>query len=116
MISNRAEKKLLKAIEDEFENASITYGALYNSSHEGFAILLEEIEEMESEKKAFDISKIMLWNAIKKNSFNDQKRDLIEMEICAFKMLKENLQVCAVIEKFKETLENLEQKEKQNEN
>lgn len=115
MISNRAEKKLFKAIEDELENASITYGALYHSSHEGFAILLEEIEEMESEKKAFDILKIMLWNAIKKNSFDLQYKDLIKMEICAFKMLKENLQVCAVIEKFKKTLENLEEKEIKNE-
>lgn len=116
MFSKKAEKKLFKAIEDEFENAC-SYGALYNSSHEGFAVLQEEIEEMEDEKSIFDGDKFIFWSTIKKNEFDHQFQKLIDMEIHAFKMLKENLQICAVIKKLKKTLENEKaKKEKQNEN
>lgn len=114
MISKKAEKNLFKAIENELENAC-SYGALYNSSHEGFAILQEEIDEMEDEKEDFNSEKNLLWLAIKKNRFDLQNKDLIKMEIHAFKMLKENLQICAVIKKLKKTLENLEEKEIKNE-
>lgn len=115
MFSKKAEKKLFKAIEDELENAC-SFGALYNSSHEGFAVLQEEIDEMEDEKEDFNSEKNLLWIAIKKNRFDLQYKDLIKMEIHAFKMLKENLQICAVIKKLKKTLENEKaKKEKQNE-
>lgn len=50
MSFNTKSYDLMKQLVDsEKESAISSYGAIYNSNHEGYAVLLEEIEETEHE-------------------------------------------------------------------
>jgi NTP pyrophosphatase (non-canonical NTP hydrolase) len=65
----------LTAVKNEFERASGMY-APFNSAHEGYAVLLEEVEE--------------LWDEVKKSP---KKRDLAKMK-------EEAIQVAAMALRF----------------
>lgn len=56
--------KALEDIEDELDNASHAYGP-FNSPHEGYAVILEELDEM--------------WDDIKANRFPDSKKEAIQV-------------------------------------
>lgn len=47
--STKTGKLVNDLIQAEYNNACDNYGSSYNSLHEGYAILLEEIEESENE-------------------------------------------------------------------
>lgn len=66
---------LVSAIRSEFESASARYGA-FNSAHEGYSVLLEEVDE--------------LWEEVKKSP---KKRDMNAMR-------NEAMQVAAMALRF----------------
>ena len=49
MIDTLADGHLNSAVECELNNIRKVYGQQYNSLHEGYAVLLEEVEETQSE-------------------------------------------------------------------
>ena len=57
-------KKILQWIEDELHKATHSYGP-FNSSHEGYAVIKEEVDEM--------------WDDIKTNKFASSKLEAIQV-------------------------------------
>lgn len=88
----------------EYHNACEHFGDKYNSLHEGFAVLLEEIEEVKEQHKKLRLIKTV-WNEIK-NNVSEETIDCtltlmhasIELEIA------ELAQCAAVVEKMINTI------------
>ena len=92
-------------IQAEYENACEKFGDKYHSLHEGYAILLEEVEEAEKETKFLEKWLDNFWNSIRNNNSFDKKECIEEMIECVENAIKELAQCGAVIMKIKNTLE-----------
>ena len=92
-------------IQAELENIIKQYGDKYNSLHEGYAILKEELEEAVIELKAFNTCFNMYWVAIKDNDKVETEKNIKYMIYYHEKMIKELAQVGAVLQKIKNTAE-----------
>jgi hypothetical protein len=95
-------------IQAEYLNACEKFGEKYNSLHEGYAVLKEEVEEVETE--VLQIDKIMksFWGVIKlyPNETIEQYEEEIEsLEHFVECAIKELAQVGAVLMKIKNTLQ-----------
>ena len=96
-------KELLSSAEklaDEELKRSYEKFPAFNSPHEGYAVLLEEIDEHEDDTQYIRVDKNTLWNAVKKNdkelsvaAINALKRD-------ALHAAAEAIQVAAMAQKF----------------
>jgi len=87
-----------QAINEELKNAK-EYGEKYNSVHEMYGILKEEIEEMFYEADGVKDNLAFVWNFIKKDNGERQTEFLKMIENYAEKTALEALQVCAVCRK-----------------
>ena len=102
MIAEKATESINQAVVYELQNIVKKYGAVYNSEHEGYAVLLEEVDEAgdalaDVEKKLTDI-----WLAIKANELK-----LFDIHLCnefALALAEEAVQVAAVCERFEATV------------
>lgn len=90
-------------IQAEFKNACKKFGEKYNSLHEGYAVLLEEVEEVKEQTRKLRLIKV-IWNEIKDNNNNKLYKLLDLMEIGVICAIKELAQVGAVLMKIKNTL------------
>ena len=72
--AKETEKLVQDLIQAEYKNACNNWGEMYNSLHEGYAVLLEELEEAKSEFDKLVINTERIWKEIKdfNNSFNDR--------------------------------------------
>lgn len=102
--SENTEKLVKELIDVEYKNACECYGEKYNSLHEGYAVLLEEVEEVKEQTKKLRLIKVM-WNEIKNDNKNILCKLLDLMEIGVICAIKELAQVGAVIRKLQNTLE-----------
>ena len=103
MIKQETKDLIEQAVKIEYENAC-SYGKVYNSEHEAWAVIKEELEEAEEE---LDFSKdymTMIWNLIKLNK-KDKDFFLDNLERHARNMVAEGCQVLACIQKFKKTID-----------
>lgn len=106
--SPETEKLTQDLIQAEYLNAVVNFGEKYNSLHEGYAVLLEEVEEARSEFDKLVINTERIWKEIK--DFNNSIYDRNEL-ICLCKKatdytydtIKELAQVGAVLMKIKNT-------------
>ena len=98
------------AITAETEKASKDWGTLYNSEHEAWAVLNEEIEEAnEALIKIASISSV-LWNFVRKAKKQEddkkQTRDNLEyLKGHAQELAIEAVQIAAVAQKYIDTME-----------
>lgn len=104
MIAEKASESIDQAVAYELQNIVKKYGASYNSEHEGYAVLLEEVEEAKeclqiAEEKLKD-----LWKSVRKNVYADDT--LWKIKVAAINMAQEAVQVAAVCERFEETIKN----------
>ncbi len=74
----------------------------FASPHEGYAVLLEEFEELMDELRFFESYKRALWDGIKKNENVTQYVD--GMEKSAIKTVAEAIQVAAMCKKYRDSL------------
>ena len=100
------EKLVNDLIQAEYENACEQFGDKYHSLHEGYAVLKEEVEEVESYfsrlKEVFHDVGV----AIKQNKTEHLEKYIDAYAIrCAEFSMKELAQVGAVLMKIKNTLE-----------
>lgn len=106
--SEQTEKLVDELIQAEYKNACEKFGDKYNSLHEGYAVLLEEVEEVKEQTKNLRLTKF-IWNEIKKDHKGLLYKLLELMEkgvICA---IKELAQVGAVLKKIKNTVGEVEE-------
>lgn len=101
MIDTMAEKQLTGAVESELDHIREVYGRQYNSLHEGYAVLLEEVEEAENELERVKEELSDLWLCIKQNDNKGAAEALRRINTHAYFMLQEVTQVNAVTQKFR---------------
>lgn len=111
--SAKTEQLVDELIQAEYTNACEKFGEKYNSLHEGYAVLLEEIEEVKEQTRNLRLIKF-IWNEVKKDHKDILYKLLELMEkgvICA---IKELAQVGAVLQKIKNTVGEVKECQKNN--
>ena len=86
----------------ELERARAKFTKPTNSSHEGFAVLKEEIDELDEEMDLLRVMNDVLWKNVKTDNLDKQRETLEEMRIVTVRILKEAIQVGAMIDKFRD--------------
>jgi hypothetical protein len=93
-------------IQAEYENACEQFGDKYHSLHEGYAVLKEEVEEVEEGCNGNKLFLGILWENIKgKPTYNTYSSCVDKMLHNVNHTIKELAQVGAVLLKIKNTLE-----------
>lgn len=104
MSFNTKSYDLMKQLVDsEKESAISSYGAIYNSNHEGYAVLLEEIEETEHELSEIKKHLQQVWENIKHDEKNIAA-DLVLVALASESLILESAQIHAVTDKFIQTV------------
>lgn len=101
MFDTMADAHLSQAVECEEKNIKEMYGEQYNTLHEGYAVLLEEVEETADELERVKEELSELWLCIRQNDNNGAAGALRRINTHAYSMLQETAQVNAVCKKFR---------------
>lgn len=94
-----------RLIQAEYKNACEQFGDKYNSLHEGYAVLLEEVEEVKEGYADIDTYLEELWKGIRGWELCDKKLCLHKLLADTQQAIKELAQVGAVLMKIQNTLE-----------
>lgn len=100
MFASMTEKKISEAITLEIVNAVKLHGAEYNSDHEAYAVLLEEVEETERNLDYVKNHLAMIWDAVKADDDNEVKANARIIALDAVELAKEACQIAAVCRKI----------------
>lgn len=100
MFDKMSEKYVKAAIGSETQNAIENYGLKYNSFHEGYAVLKEEVEEARDEHVQIDYAIERLWNNVKTNDVSELKNNVSAILLSAEKLALEAVQIAAVCNKI----------------
>lgn len=88
----------------EYNNACERFGDKYNSLHEGYAVLLEEIEEVKEQHKKLRLIKT-IWNEIKNNVSEKTIDSTLTLMHASIELeIAELAQCAAVVEKMIKTI------------
>ena len=87
----------------ELERANEKFDSKFNSTHEAYAILKEEVEEAEAELKNAKMMLENCWFDIKRNT--TPNRNIIAIKNCAVNLAAESIQVAAMCQKFIDSFE-----------
>lgn len=102
--SEQTEKLTLDLIQAEYLNAVVNFGEKFNSLHEGYAVLLEEVEEANEDMTRIKYSLEDFWKWIKQDTkINSKDIDIVIEEYLKY-CISELAQVGAVLMKIKNTL------------
>lgn len=85
-------------IDTELTRASEMFGK-FNSGHEGYAIIAEEVDELNDEIAYLNESKEKFWKRIKQNTY--QEADLDRIIYYAENAVYEAIQVAAMAKRYK---------------
>ena len=100
-------KELKKQVEiltnEELERANKKFMSKFNSTHEAYAVLKEEIEEAEAELKNVKMMLEDCWFDIKRDTMPN--RNIIAIKNCAINLSAESIQVAAMCKKFIDSFE-----------
>jgi len=102
MITTETKKAIAAACSSELENCK-TYGKIYNSPHEAYAVLKEELEETEENLKATKNYLNDVWQSIRSDDKEEMRLNILSLNSYALMLIYEAVQVYAVSEKFKES-------------
>ena len=100
MFAKQTETKINEALVLELTNASKTYGKEYHSLHEGYAVLLEKVEEAEQDFDYIKNHLALMWDDTKENSSDFVKASARAIAINAVELAKEAVQIGAVARKI----------------
>lgn len=96
------QEKIQALVGEELAAANALHGP-FASAHEGYAVILEEVQEAEDELEAAKLSLDCLWNAIRKDKAADVQRSCAKpIEKVALRLAGEAVQVAAMARKFME--------------
>ena len=98
-------------IQAEYKNACDNFGDKYHSLHEGYAVLLEEVEEVKTEFKLVKSWKRILWAKLRNVDFQfySENEIIANLQKVTKDTMKELAQVGAVLMKIKNTIDEVEE-------
>ena len=102
MIATKAKESIDQAVCYELQNIVKEYGPTYHSTHEGYAVLKEEVEEAAEDMKQIEQKLEHLWETIKINFPVDD--ELTRLKAVAVSLAGEAVQCAAVLERFLSTV------------
>jgi len=103
MFAPETEKLVNELIQTEYKNACEKFGEKYHSLHEGYAVLLEEVEEASEDMTRIKYSLEDFWKWIKQDTkINPKDIDIVIEEYLEY-CISELSQVGAVLMKIKNT-------------
>lgn len=102
---NAVEKDVELLIKKELKSANEKF-SLFTSAHEGYAVMLEEVEEAEAELDNIKSSLEYLWDRVKDNA-NRERLNIYARDIkkTAQNLACEAIQVAAMAQKLIDSLE-----------
>lgn len=98
MIATKASESIEKAVAYELQNIVKNHGTRYNTPHEGYAVMAEEIEELYEALDGIRENSSKVWKSVKINILDDTAITCIKSRALAAAM--EAVQVVAVCDKF----------------
>lgn len=101
--ASKTEELVEQLIQAEYKNACEKFGDKYNSLHEGYAVLKEELEEVRDEYNSLLSNYHYLWENIKDDD-KDILSTIAKMQNDVIRQIKELAQVGAVLKKIKNTI------------
>ena len=103
MIATKATEAIEQAVCYELQNIVKKYGATYNSEHEAYAVLKEEVEEAVDAVNELDQKLSDIWLCIK-NNLAISETLMFEATEQAKGLAEEAVQCAAVLERFLSTV------------
>lgn len=94
--------KIQQIITEELQRARIKFPQPLNSPHEGYAVLLEEVEELIDEIDFLKEHISDLWQAVKSNNNGVQLDEIRRSRERIDNIITEAVQVGAMIEKYQQ--------------
>lgn len=94
-----SEEKIQELVNEELEEAKKKHGEYLNSSHEKYAVLLEEFEEAQKEFDEMLVTMRYLWICIKKDSDNKATANISNLKQRTIHCIQELIQVVAMCDK-----------------
>lgn len=91
--------KLPALVEEELEAANVMH-TVFHSPHEGYAVLLEEVEETHAELIDMEVSLKNLWGCVKTDQADGGVTWARDVEVRAVHLAAEAIQVAAMARKF----------------
>ena len=96
-------KNLTEAISElviqEYDRATVKFGAKHNGPHEAYAVILEEFEEAQYCIGCLEYEIAHFWGAVKKNKIDTCEGTPEEIKIAAIQAAAELIQVAAMAHK-----------------
>ena len=96
---NAVKDKLIALVGEELEAANAIYPP-FRSTHEGYAVLLEEVEEVKEALDFVDFDRGLLWEYIRQDAHDKAMRNAQDIEKQAVHLAAEAIQVAAMARKF----------------
>ena len=96
---NAVKDKLIALVGEELEAANAIYPP-FHSMHEGYAVILEEVEEAKEELETLERRLERIWLYSKRNRFDLAKDTIFCIEGDAIQLAAEAIQVAAMARKF----------------
>ena len=98
-------KDVTKLVNEEMERSMINH-PLFNSTHEGYAVIKEEVEEADQELNDVNNQLKRIWYFIKRDE--NVNRDMTQLKIYAIRLAAESIQVAAMAQKFIDSFKEAE--------
>lgn len=99
------------SIQAEYNNACKQFGCKFNSLHEGFAVLLEEVEEVKTEITQLLNSFDVFWLWVKRNKKGHKYLCVEDMYKTTENAMSELAQIGAVLMKIRNTIGEMKENE-----
>lgn len=100
MFDKNTDQKINEAVIGELSNACKIYGKKYHSLHEGYGVILEEVEEAEKELDYIKNHLSMFWDNVKTDDTELAQANARSVAYDAVQLAKEACQIAAVARKI----------------